>query len=58
MAISSTKIRSFIGGVVAVIVLILGASFATSALGWTIPGLSHIADALGFPVPEAAPPEE
>jgi hypothetical protein len=51
MAISPTKIRGFIAGVFAVTVLILGASFATQAMGWTIPGLSHIANALGFPGP-------
>jgi hypothetical protein len=52
MAISSTKVRGFIAAVFAVTVLILGGAFATSALGWTIPGLSHIAEALGMPGPE------
>ena len=49
MAMSMTKIRAFIAGVVAVFVLILFAAFATSAMGMNVPGLSAISDALGFP---------
>ncbi len=49
MAMSMTKIRGFLAGVVAVIVLVLFAAFATSVMGMDVPGLSAIADALGMP---------
>ena len=51
MAMSATKVRGFIAAVVAILCLVFGGAFATSVLGWTIPGLSHIAEALNFPGP-------
>ena len=47
MAVSMVKIRAFIGGVVAVVVLIGFAALATTAMGMNIPFLRDIAAIFG-----------
>ena len=50
--ISRTRIRSFIAGIVAIVVVLVFASFVTTSMGMEIPGLSNIADMLGFAADE------
>lgn len=42
------KIRAFIAGVVAVVLVVLLAAFGTAALGIRVPLLSNITDAFGM----------
>jgi len=48
--LSMVRIRSFIAGVVALVLVIVLASVGTAALGMDIPVLSDIAGALGVEV--------
>ncbi len=43
-----TKVRGFIATTVAIVLIVLLAAVATSALGMRVPILSNIADALGL----------
>lgn len=46
--ITKTKMQAFFGSVAAIIVLVVFVSAATALLGYRLPGLSIISDAMGI----------
>lgn len=46
--LAMTKIRAFIAGVVAVVLLVVFAAFTARVLGWHVPILTAITDRFGF----------
>lgn len=51
--LTKTKMQQFFGSVAALVILVVFAAWATASMGYRVPGLSIISDAMGIgPAPE------
>lgn len=46
--ITTTKVRAFIGAIVAIVLVVLLAAFGARALGWDVPILRNITATFGY----------